>query len=290
MLRDPDVLVRVRRSGLVDRTSGLGPHDHVCWRYTAPDELRERARDFLADGLARGLQVWYVAPGAAADLARDLRGVDALDTGLRTGAARVVSLDATYPMGAVVEPDAQVRAYAEATEAAIAAGFAGLRVAADCTPLVGTPRQLAAFARYEHRIDRYMADQPFSALCAYSTAEVDDAAFAQLACMHPGANSDLPGFRLHGAGGRSTALGGELDLGNEELFALALERAQLRPHDGLLELDATGLVFLDHRALTRLSEHAAALGATAVLRTSWPGAAKLVDLLDLTNIYVECAP
>jgi len=278
-----------RRSGLVDRTFGLGEHDHVCWQYTAPGEFRERARDFLADGLARGLQVWYVAPGAAADLVEDLHGVEELDTGLRTGAARVVSLDATYPVGTVVEPVAQVRAYAEATEAALAAGFAGLRVAADCTPLVRTPRQLAAFARYEHRIDHYMADRPFSAVCAYSTTEVDDAAYAQLACMHPGANSHLPGFRLHGAGRHLTALGGEVDPGNEELFALALERSDPRPHDGLLVVDANGLDFIDHRALMRLSAHATDLGATVVLRTRWPGAAALAHLLDLTNVRVERA-
>ncbi len=281
--------VDVRRSGLVDRTLGLGVHDHVCWRYTAPDEFRERAREFLADGLAQGLQVWYVAPGAASDLAQDLRGVDELDAGLRTGAARVVSLNATYPVGAVVEPDAQVRAYAEATDAALAAGFAGLRVAADCTPLVRTPQQLAAFAHYEHRIDHYMADRPFSAVCAYSTAEVGDEAFAQLACMHPGTNSRLPGFRLHGAGRHLAALGGELDPDNEELFALALERSDLRPQDGLLVVDASGLDFVDHRALVRLSAHATGLGATVVLRTPWPGAATLVNLLDLTNVHVERA-
>lgn len=279
----------VRSSGLVDRTSGLGVHDHVCWRYTAPDEFRARAREFLADGLARGLQVRYVAPGTAADLTEDLRGVDGLDAGLRTGAVRVVSLDATYPVGAVIDPDAQVLAYAEATESALAAGFAGLRVAADCTPLVRTPEQLASFAQYEHRVDHYMAERPFSAVCAYSTAEVDDEAFAQLACMHPGTNSPLPGFRLHGAGHHVTALGGELDLRNEQLFALALERSAPRPHGGSLVLDAGGLEFLDHRALLRLSAYAAGLRTTVVLHAPWPGAATLIDLLDLTNVHVERA-
>lgn len=84
----PGQAAGMRSSGLVDRTSGLGAHDHVCWRYTAPDELRARARDFLADGLAQGLQVWYVAPGTAAELTGDLRGVDGLDVGLRTGPER----------------------------------------------------------------------------------------------------------------------------------------------------------------------------------------------------------
>lgn len=281
--------VGMRTSGLVERVEELGVRDHVCWRYTAPVEFRERARAFLIDGLARNLRVWYVAPGSAGDLVEHLRGVDELRAGLRSGAAKVVSLDATYSGGVVIEPGAQVRAYAEATEAALGAGFAGLRVAADCSSLVRTPEQLAAFARYEHQVDHYMADRPFSALCAYSAAEVDDEAFAQLACMHPGANSPSPGFRLHGAGGHRTALGGELDLSNNEVFALALQRSDLRPRDGRLVVDARGLRFLDHRALDRLSTHVSGLGATVVLRTSWPGAARLVELLGLSNILVESA-
>ncbi|MFE2757761.1 MEDS domain-containing protein [Actinosynnema sp. NPDC059335] len=277
-----------RTSGLVNRLDGLGPHDHVCWRYPAPDEFRARVREFLVDGLARNLQVWYVATGSPADLLEDLRGTAELAAGLRTGAARVVSLDATYPVGAVLDPAAQVRAYAEATGAALAEGHAGLRVAADCTPLVRTPEQLAAFARYENAIDHYMADRPFSALCAYST-EVGDAAFGQLACMHPSANDALPGFRLHAAAGGAAVLGGELDPTNNDLFALALARSEPHLRDGLLEVDGRTLEFIDHRALARLSAHADGLGATVVLRTSWPGAATLVDLLGLSNIRVESA-
>lgn len=277
-----------RTSGLVDRLDGLGAHDHVCWRYAAPDEFRERAREFLVDGLARNLRVWYVGSGAPADLVEDLRATGELAEGLRSGAARVVSLDATYPVGAVVDPAAQVRAYAEATEAALAEGHAGLRVAADCTPLVRTPEQLAAFSRYENSIDHYMADRPFSALCAYST-EVDDAAFGQLACMHPSANNALPGFRLHAAAGDLAVLSGELDMTNDDLFALALARSRPHLRDGVLELDARTLEFIDHRALARLSAHADALGTTVVLHTSWPGAATLVDLLGLSNLRVESA-
>ncbi|MFI9005683.1 MEDS domain-containing protein [Actinosynnema sp. NPDC053489] len=279
----------MRESGFVDRVGGLGLHDHVCWRYTARHEFHHSAREFLVDGLRRGLQVWYVATGATADLAADLRGGDALDAGLRTGAARVVSLDDTYPVGTAVEPAAQVRAYADATGAALAAGFAGLRVAADCTPLVRTPEQLDAFARYEHLIDRYMVERPFSALCAYSATEVDEEAFPQVACMHPGANDASPGFRLHAAADHVTALGGELDPANEDLFALALERSDPRPRDGRWVVDARAVEFLDHRALIRLSAHAAELGAAVVLRTSWSGAATLVELLGLPDISVESA-
>ncbi|MFD1148738.1 MEDS domain-containing protein [Saccharothrix hoggarensis] len=279
----------MRRSGLVEHVRGFGPHDHVCWRYGDVREFRDRAREFLSEGLAAGYRVRYTGPGDVEALVRHLDGVAGVDEALRTGAAHVDPLDASYPSGAVVDPVTQVRAYAEATEAALAAGYAGLRVAADCTPLVRTPEQLAAFARYEHRIDHYMADQPFSAMCAYSGAEVDDRAFAQVACMHPNSNTPSPGFRLHAADDRFTALAGELDPTNGDLFTLALERADLRPRGGRLVFDATDLTFVDHRSLLHLSGHAADRGASVVLRASWPGVATLVDLLDLSNVRVERA-
>lgn len=276
----------MRRTGLVAHVRGLGAHDHVCWRYDDRDDFLARVREFLGEGLALGLRVRYLGPGAVDALVADLDGIGGIDEALRTGAAEVASLDATYPADAVVEPDAQVRSYAEATEAALAAGFAGLRVAADCTPLVRTPQRLEAFARYEHRVDHHMARRPFSAMCAYSKAEVDEHTFAQVACMHPATNTAYPGFRLHAAGDRTTALGGEVDPANDDLFALALERADPRPRDGRLVVDATDLSFLDHRGLLRLADHADRHGASVVLRTSWPGVAAMVDLLDL-DVSVE---
>lgn len=277
----------MRRSGIIEHTRGLGAHDHVCWRYDDMGEFRVRAREFLSEGLEQGYRVCYVASGAVDDLVGDLRGIDGIDRALREGAVQVASLEATYPVGTVVDPEAQVRAYAAATGAAVDEGFAGLRVAAEATPLVRTPRQLAAFARYEHLVDRYMADHPFSAMCAYAVAEVDDSAFAQLACLHPNTNTPSPGFRLHAAGDHVIALGGEVDPSTDDLFTQTLDRVDLGLRDGELVLDATGLTFLDHNSLLRLADHAARRGAPLVLRASWPGLSRLVELLELHDVRVE---
>ena len=261
----------------------------MCWRYDDVPEFEARAREFLLDGLQRGYRVCYAASGDVDALVHDLRGIDGIDRALRDGAAQVTSLEATYPVGTAVEPEAQVRAYAAATEAAVRDGYAGLRVAAEATPLVRTPQQLAAFARYEHLVDRYMAEHPFSAMCAYSSAEIDDSAFAQLASLHPNTNARLPGFRLHAVDDRVTALAGEVDSYAGDLFTRALERVDLRLRDGELVLDATGLTFIDHNSLLRLADHAADLGAPLSLRASWPGLARLVDLLGLGDVHVDHA-
>lgn len=179
--------------------------------------------------------------------------------------------------------------YATATEQAVAAGYTGLRVAADATTLVRTPEQLDAFARYEHLIDRYMLTAPFSALCAYQRSQVGEESIAALACMHPGANPDATSFWLHATAERgcAAAIGGELDLATRDLLEPALRRADLQPHDGELILDVTRLTFIDHRSLLQLAGHATNSGHRLVLRTAHPGPSHLTKALGLTNVHVE---
>ncbi|MGW5050273.1 MEDS domain-containing protein [Actinokineospora sp. NPDC004072] len=263
----------MRRSGWVRHARDLGPHDHVCWWYDDAAEFRLRAREFLRDGLSAGLKVGYVGSG-------DVSGMD-LD-----GAAEIKLLDTTYPLGAV-EPDEQVRVYARATEEALAEGYKGLRIAAEATALVRGPERLAAFARYEHLVDRYMTTHPFSAMCGYDRRELGDDVVAQVSCMHAQSNSPAAGFRLHGSADAAAALAGELDMANRSLLDLALRRVELPVEDGEVVLDATDLSFMDHSSLLRLADYAAARTATLVLRTAWPGAPRLAAALGLANVRVE---
>ncbi|MFE9957626.1 MEDS domain-containing protein [Micromonospora sp. NPDC005299] len=262
-------------------------YGHLCLAYDDPAALDARAVAHLAAGLAAGEQVWLVAPGDPDSLARRLDRLPGLDAALRRRALRLLPVEEAYRHDEVVDPEKQVRAYAAATGDALAAGYTGLRVVAEATALVRSAAQREAFARYEHLIDRWMRYHPMSAVCAYDRRELSDAAIAELACMHPETNADVL-FRLHAGGGEAVVeLGGELDPSNHRLFAAALDRADPRPVDGRLVLDATGLRFVDHRCLLHLGDHARRHGATAVLRTSRSAAARLVELLDLAEVRVE---
>jgi hypothetical protein len=263
--------------------------DHVCWGYRRREEFVVRAREFLADGLAAGERVLYVVPGTSDVVTGQLRGVDSFDEGLRRGAVQVASLDSTYTTGTVVDPAAQVQLYAEATEDALASGFTGLRVAADATSLVRTPAQLDAFARYEHKVDRYMAGHPMSAMCGYDRGELGDDAVAQLACMHSRAQEGATPFHLHGHArdGSAAALGGELDMEARLLWPLALERADLRSTAGTIAIDARDLAFVDHRSLFDVADYAERHDTTVVLRTRLSTPARLLELFDLPSVRVE---
>ncbi|WDZ83259.1 MEDS domain-containing protein [Micromonospora cathayae] len=274
---------------MTGRTAPSAAHRHVCWRYDDHAALHAEAHRFLAAGLAAGEQVWYVAPGSD-PFGERLRADAVFRDALGRDAVRLVAIESAYGADEVIDPVTQVRAYAAATEAALAAGHTGLRVVADATPLVRTPAQLDAFARYEHLVDRYLSAAPMSAMCAYDRRVLGDRAVAELACLHPETNVDDILFRLHAgaAGDARPVLAGELDASNHDLFRTALRRAAPPAVDGRLVVQATDLSFVDHRCLIHLREHARSRGMDAVLlRTSRSAAARLAELLNLPGVQVE---
>ena len=245
---------------------------HVCLAYESRAELESQARAFLDAGEAAGETTRFIAPCSPAT------------------PLPFVPLGDTYPEGTIVDPLAQVRFYAAATEQAVAAGYTGLRVVADVTPLVRTPAQLDAFARYEFRADRYIRDHPFRAMCAYDRTELGDDAIAQVACMHSASRADVP-FRLHACPPAEgcAALTGELDPDTDDLLTTALNRADLTPSGGEVVLAADGLRFADHHALLRLQRYAEDHDTTVVLRGANTSTRRLADLLDLPLLRVEAA-
>jgi anti-anti-sigma regulatory factor len=251
------------------------PHAHVCLAFDDPAGFRSAAAAFLAEGLAAGERLWYVASAPPVSL---------------PGPARFVSVTDAYPGGTVVDPAAQAAEYAAATASALAEGYTGLRVVAEATPLVRTRAQLDAFTRYEHLADRLICDSAFAALCAYDRRVLGDDAIAQLATMHAGTNADVP-FHLTACppATGTAALAGELDLSAAALLAGALERAGLAAGRPEVALDAAGLRFTDHRSLVQLDDYAGRHGVTMVLRRAPAAVARLAGLLDLPRLRVEAA-
>jgi anti-anti-sigma regulatory factor len=268
---------------MTDAAQSFGRDDHVCWAYDEPGEFHSAVCEFLAEGLTQGLRVCYVADGDTRALWDDLGDLDRTNQ----SAVQVRSLGERYPPGAVVEPVGRMRAVAVATEEALAAGFAGLRVAVETTSLVRTPRQLDGVARFEHLVDRYMIEQPLSVLCGFNRVELGEATIAQLASLHPFVNESTPLFRLYASAYAAASLSGELDATNDSLFTTALQHADLRPTAGELVIDASELSFIDHRSLLSLANHARRCDATTVLLGDLPSAVKLIDILDLTEVRIE---
>jgi hypothetical protein len=161
------------------------------------------AAPFLAEGAALGERLIYVAqdPDPA-----DMAGLAAV---VSHGALVVTSIAEVYGADHVVDPQRQFMTYTAAADEALAAGFTGIRVAADCTSLVATDKQLAAWLRWEVVADRMLSEYPITALCAIDQEKVDVETLRRLATLHPlsSASSPAPPFRLFSAAGKLRAEG-----------------------------------------------------------------------------------
>lgn len=273
-----------RAVGVVTDGRSLGDHDHVCWIFDDRAAFVERALEFLADGLRLGLRIAYVGSRPAADLAGELSPLGDV-AGLVAGERlAIASLPEMYPSGSVIDPGHQVEMYRRATREAVAAGFDGLRVAADATQMVMTPAQRDAFTRYEHRIDRMMAVEPFSALCGYDAHVLGADGMAELACLHPLEGGHRSPFHLFALDAGRLALAGEFDLAGHELFRWALGRTERRPPD--LHIELGEVAFIDHRSLLTLDEWAQATGGDIILEQARPMVRRMASTLGLTRLHL----
>jgi hypothetical protein len=145
----------------------MRPHDHIGWVFTGEAGFEELACPFLAEGAARGELLMYVTESprrATAARLRDRYGSRVI---------RIARIADVYGESGVVDADAQRAVFAGALADALAAGFSGIRVAADNSPLVLDETRLEAWIRWEHVADRFMADNPVTGLCAFDGQRVD---------------------------------------------------------------------------------------------------------------------
>lgn len=267
--------------GASSRRSG-----HVCWIYDDPVAFRQRASEFLAEGLGAGQRLLYTARSASAHL-HEVDELAAADARIDRGSVTACSVDDLYITDEVVDPSAQVAAYAAATREALEMGYTGLRVVVDATDLVATPAQRHAFACYEHLVDRFMVDHPLSAMCAYDTRSLGADAAVELACLHPSEPSHAAPFRWYAAREVDVELVGDVDVTAAELFDSTLERTVPLWERSRPVVDASGLTFIDHRGLLALERHARRNDVELVLRTEIPVVPRLIDLLGLGAVRLE---
>ena len=248
--------------------------EHVCWSYDELADFQAYAADFLGAGVSAGEAVWYVGAGTAPAF---LAGFG--------DAARYVDVTQAYGVGQVLDPEVQIATYGDATAAALAAGYTGLRVAAEVSELLRTTEQREAFARYEFAVSRLMITAPYRAVCGYDRALLGESVIREFACLHPRSSAGAAPFHMHPADGLRVeiVINGELDAAGEDLFATALRRAEPgRP----IHVHGGGLRFIDHRSLLTLERYATERDTTAVVHAPHTSARRLADLMGLKRVEV----
>jgi hypothetical protein len=200
-----------------------------------------------------------------------------------SGALLFFNLRDLYPKGRAVDFDAQVALFSAATDASVADGYTGLRVAADVTDLVTDPETREAHLRWESFADRALSVKPLTVLCGYRRDLLPAQLLQDLAAIHPAANADADDvpFHVFGQDG-DLALAGEVDLFSSEALDRALGFACGAGETPSLTLEA--LDFIDHRGLETLARRTPGpegTGECCAIRNEPPVVKRLCDLLEL---------
>jgi len=267
---------------------GLMTRDHWCVAHDDEVDLGVAASRYLSEGLAGGDQVGLYGWGSFEELRAQLSGLGDVDELIDVGAAGVRSLAERFRPDVPPDPAALMGYWADATEEALSAGFAGLRVVADTTPWAGLrPEQRAVFLHGEQLVNRYRHRKPFTLICACDATAVPAEALEETASIHPLREGVSTPFCLY-ATDTDVAVQGELD-------ALAVSRLErvldsLPPDDAgdQLVIDASGLRFVEHRSFYALERHAERRGLSAVVLRRAPRVAeRIAGLLDLRRVRLE---
>jgi ABC-type transporter Mla MlaB component len=247
--------------GCIDSGSGLGAHDHACWAFERRQEFLDAAFEYLTDGLRAGQRIACVGSEPVAEQRERLEPLGGVASMIDEGALALFEVGELYELDKPIDAEAQLSAYAAATDAALGDGYTGLRVAAQVSHLVTDPDLWEAHVRWESVADRFMAARPLSAMCGYQRDLVPSELLSELAAVHPSANSPAPAspFHLFAEGG-GMVLAGEVDSSSAETLDRVLAAACA---DGeAVTLDLWELGFIDRRGLEVLAAHTRRLAAS----------------------------
>jgi hypothetical protein len=261
----------------------LAPHDHVFWSGNSDGDLYQLAATALAAGARRNERLMFVSVDP--DPSR-LQTIDDLEPLLASGQLQLHSVDSIYGTSPTFSHTRQLEIFQGALNDALAAGYSGIRVVADNTPLVvdAGEEDYLCWLRWEQLTDRFQASSQVTGICYFNAKAVADERLADLAALHPvrAKNAVQPPFSFFSDEDAVFVTGG-LDLWSAERFARLLRAT---PGERPLVVDVSRADFLDHRALLALNDAAGAArpvwirGASNLMRA-------LPSLLNLTTPHLH---
>jgi anti-anti-sigma regulatory factor len=272
----------MRVHGCIHSGSDLGTDGHACWGFDEREDFVDAALEYLSDGLRLGQRLAYIGSEPVAEQRERLDPLGNVGALVDAGMLQLLELDDLYRVGEPVDAEAQLAAHGAATDAALADGYAGLRVAAQVTDLVAEPETWEAHVRWESVADQVFSAKSLSALCGYDRGALPPQLLAELAAVHPAANGAAGAvpFHLFGEDG-NLVLSGEVDYFSSELFDRSLGFAS--GTEGPVSLNLEAFEFIDHHGLEVLAAHTRRLAADGGCTVSNrpPVVERLCELLEL---------
>jgi anti-anti-sigma regulatory factor len=272
----------VRAHGLVTAVPGAETGDHLCWVYDDDAAFDAAARQFLAQGLARGERLLCVGERVIDGVQGGPSPVPGVEHLVAEGRLELLTVAQAYAATGRFAPERQLAFYDAATRRAVDDGYRGLRVVAEVSPLADDPASRADLVRWEHVADDFMAHgSGMSAMCAYRS-DLPSNALADVAAAHPlvHAPQDVPPFRLFFDDGR-LALAGTVDTFGADRLATLLSTSPAR--GPVVTLDLTFLDFVDGagcRALARWAHDLGERSSAVELRSAPRVVQRMWSILD----------
>lgn len=244
---------------------GVVPGAHACCVLSTDAQRRAAVGRFLGDGYARNERLLYLADSSSTDDVAgmlDAIGIDGAACAA-SGRLEVRSTTDSYLAGGTFDADRVKGSLRAETAAAVASGYAGLRVAGEMTwALRGAPGS-DRLPAYERNVDDLFADGRLTAMCQYDRRGFPAALLADAVAPHRVIGSapwsDTPGgFVLDGAGDDGVLrLAGDVDVSDAALLQACLEHAAA---EAPIELDLSAVRFVDVAALGAIVSAAARTG------------------------------
>lgn len=246
-------------------SSDLGsmkPGTHLCALEQCGARLDRVAATFVAQGLAAGDQVLYIASDRqVGELFSVLPGSLDAQQAVGTGQLMTSSFGDTYGSSPPDDLATVADGFRAAAGQARKQGFPGLRVAARMDPLAELLDSFDEVVEWERMAGGLQRELEVSSVCLYDAGALAERQRAALAFEHDGLAPDLdvPPIATFLAidepwGLRVT---GEVDVSNRDLLhRMVVSRAAVVPR---LRLDLGGMTFADVGTVARLCSIAAAL-------------------------------
>jgi anti-anti-sigma regulatory factor len=263
----------------------LESHDHVAWVGDGQTTLNRLARSFFAAGVGANERMMLIVENPDPGRLAGLEGLDAL---LASGQLTIASVDDVYQGGTDFDPNQQLAIFTEVLDESLAAGYQGIRVLADNTPLVrGGELDFHRWLAWEQLTDRFQAQREVLGLCYFDRRQLPADRLDDLLAIHPvhSPSQRPPLFSLFNEiDGLNVT--GEIDIQSQERFRRVLDAAPIGEE---VVFDFGEAHYVDHRALMALAE-IARNGATVRIRRARPIVQRLWECLDQHGVNVHFEP
>lgn len=174
----------------------MHPGDHYCGIYRTDDEHRTLIVDFIRHGVERNERMLYIVNiQTAAQLRALLAAADVdVDSLVEKRQLVIVTAKEAYLEGGQFEPEKMLTLLREETDAALAAGYAALRVTGEMTwALAGEPGS-ERLVEYESRLNEFFPDSKCYAVCQYDHRRFDAEMLLDILHTHPNVLFGKDGF------------------------------------------------------------------------------------------------